>query len=240
MRRHRLDIPNILVFVVVIGVIGAILASMIWPEKGNPAAAKRAKCMAYLKMQSAAFFAYSANYSHGLPATSGKLASFCEQGSEARDAIASAVSGPTTLVPRIFYCPANAAQDPAKLWNGGGVSTWGYAWMNERGLGADLPATFPARRVPLQYISDPSDRNIRSPASVILALDVIVTDSDTPPLNYAPTGVAVGFGTNHVAAQANYVNVLFADGHVESLKFDPKNAVAVRQPGGGYFWFPNP
>ena len=228
-------------FLVVIVVIGLVIAVLLPSIRRGPNPSKRMMCARNLKDQGMAFYVYAAGNSDKFPKSTTKLASLCEQGIDARDAIVSVAPNPA-LLPKMFYCPTNVAQDPAKLWTVGNVSVWGYVWLNDRGpAGAALPATFPAREPPLQYVSTP---NVRSVARVVLALDVIVTDTDTPPLNYTPKGAAVNFGTNHPPVSQtpplNYVNVLFLDGHVESVMFDPKNAVAVRQPGGGFFWFPNP
>jgi prepilin-type processing-associated H-X9-DG protein len=76
-------------------------------------------------------------------------------------------------------------------------------------------------------------------SETMLALDVVVTDRDAAPLNYSPKGVAVSFGTHHPPTATNgYVNVAFLDGHAEGKKLDPAKALAVQQPGGGWFWFP--
>jgi len=54
------------------------------------------------------------------------------------------------------------------------------------------------------------------------------------PINYLAPSTAVPFGTSHMYGQATGgAYVLYLDNHVEWRAFDEKNAVAVRQPGGG-------
>ncbi len=237
-RRHGLSWMWLLVVIVFI----ALFIGYLLPSRGGRGRPNRVLCMLNLKQQGIAFAIYAQENGGQWPNSKSSLGSLCEQTIETRDALAGAMTGTSpATVQKIFYCPNNAAQDPAKLWNAGGVSTWGYAWLNDRGpAGAALPAEFPARSVPLQYHSNLN--KIRQLNNAVLALDVIVTDTDAPPLNYTPKGVTVTFGTNHMPTtpSTNYQNVLFLDGHADSVKFDPKKAVAVKQPGGGYFWFPNP
>ena len=242
-RRYGFTRVELIVVVVVIAVLIAILLPSLAPE---PAPARRAACAVNLKTQGSALLAYAADYSDSIPVfptATTKLASLCQQTLETRNALVSTIvfggMGPATIQ-KNFFCPANAEQDPARLWDAGGVSTWGYVWMNDRGVGgATLPTTFPARKVPLEYVSDLS--KVRRPDETTLALDVIVTDTDAAPLNYTPKGVAVDFGTNHVTAgKPMGANMVFADAHVEWVQFDAKTTVAVKQPGGGYFWFPGP
>jgi prepilin-type processing-associated H-X9-DG protein len=247
MQRRGLTVFQALVAVLAVAVVIALLIGILLPSLGGHGPpARRTRCMANLKLQGTAFFIYSSEFGGKWPSsTSGAaLTSLCQQTPETRDAFAGAmlgISGMTgATVQKVFYCPINAAQDPAKLWDAGGVSTWGYVWMNDRGTaGTALPATIPARTVPLQYVANLD--KVRSTGGVMLALDVIVTDTDVAPLNFTPKGVAVDFGTNHPGTnQSCSANVVFVDGHVENRKFAPAAAVALKQPGGGYFWFPGP
>jgi prepilin-type processing-associated H-X9-DG protein/prepilin-type N-terminal cleavage/methylation domain-containing protein len=239
-RRLGLSLLELLVVVVIIAIVIAVLL----PTRAHGGPARRTVCMTRLRQQGQAFWSYTANYNGDWPASKAVVGSLCEQTIETRNALMTGTSGTTAATfQRSYYCPVNMAQDPGKLWSVGGVSIWGYVWMNDRAAaGASLPKTFPARTPSLQYLSLPNTKTHL--VTAILALDVIVTDTDAPPFNYSPKGVAVDFGTNHVvsasAPSSNYVNVLFADGHGESVKFDPKKAVAVKPPGGGFFWFPNP
>jgi prepilin-type processing-associated H-X9-DG protein len=234
--RHRsgMNLLELLVVVVIVVLIILIMLPAVAPKHTS---ARRAVCMTNLKSQGTMFSIYTVANSVRFPTTSVPLSSLCQQGADARDAILAAIPPGTTIPPKVFYCPSNTAQDPATLWTSAKVSTWGYVWLNDRGPGgAALPAVFPARKAPLQYLST---LEVPHPSEVMLALDTIVTDTDTAPLNYSPMATAVPFGTNHLpAAATNSANALFADGRVEALKFDPKTATAVKQPGGGFFWFP--
>jgi prepilin-type processing-associated H-X9-DG protein len=171
------------------------------------------------------------------------LGSLCDQSVETRDAlfkeIATSASTPPETYKKPFYCPANSAQDPAKLWTTAGISTWGYAWMNDRGTaGAALPATFPPHKAPLRYLPTVGGPDA---ANTVLAADVVVTDTDTPPLNFTPKRAAVNFGSNHISGKTvPGANNLMADGHVSWIFFNSKTATPVKQPAGGFFWFPNP
>lgn len=187
----------------------------------------------------------AANNNGKWPASPAILTSLCQQTVETQKAFlaySTSAGTPAATFQRAFYCPSNPAQDPATLWSSTGLSTWGYVWLNDRGTsGTALPATFPPHTPPLQYLSTP---NVKNPSTTILALDVIVTDTDHPPLNYTPKPAPLPFATNHIptgtAASTNSANVLYADGHVESVKFSPATATPVPQPAGSFLWFPNP
>jgi len=120
----------------------------------------------------------------------------------------------------------------------GDVSTWGYVWFNKRGTsGAALPAAFPARTPPLQYLST---LNVKSRASnTVLAADVVVTDSLAAPYNYSPKTATIPFGTSHAPSSVFYANVLYVDGHVSAVRFEAAKATPIPQPGGGIFWIPD-
>ena len=237
MRRHGLTWVEVVLAVLVLVVV---LIAVLLPSLGRAREGSHRSCWTNLRVQGSAFFAYTAIYGGNWAPSTARLTSLCQQTLETRDAFLyepTSRGADTTRMQKCFYCPRNLAQDPAKLWEAGGVSTWGYVWLNDRGAGAGLPTTFPARSVPLEYVSDVG--KVQRPAETVLALDVVVTDTDAAPLNFTPKGV--DFGSSHVSAGRPFqVNVLFADEHVESLKFDEKTAVAVRQPGGGYFWIPGP
>jgi prepilin-type processing-associated H-X9-DG protein len=243
MRRNGMTRVEVIVAVVVIGGLVAFLLPALGPHPGKPSA--RRMCLANLKRQGNALAVYAEDFSGSTFPFAKKLTSLCQQDLETREALAGAVGATSGLdeaaVRKTFYCPGNAAQDPAKLWETGGVSTWGYVWLNDRGAaGTKLPTTCPpwpapTRTLPPEYLR--SLKGLRAPNSVLVALDVVVTDTDAAPLNYTPKGVAVDFGSSHMTAgKPFWVNVLFADGHAESVKFDEEKAVAVPQPGGGYFW----
>jgi hypothetical protein len=236
----------IIVAATILGI--SVLIAILFPPLIGERRSKRALCGSHLRSLWTAFSEYAAANSDALPSSNVKLSSLCEQSVGARDAIIDAAQSPRTMgnlsvssVRKWMYCPANGAQyqNWDALWDAGGVSTWGYVWMNDRGAVAGMPATLPARKVPLEYFSH--FHAAANASEAILALDVVVTGGETAPLNYAPKGTAVPFGTNyHPAGPTNMVNVVHPDGSVESMRFDVKTAVAVKQPGGGYFWFPGP
>jgi prepilin-type N-terminal cleavage/methylation domain-containing protein len=243
MRRHGFTWFELVVAIAVIALLVAILLPSL---RRGPQVSKRTLCARNLRQQVTGLAVYATDFSGSQFPIGKKLTSLCQQELETRDAIAGAVGGVSgkdaAAVRKCFYCPGNDAQDPAKLWDTGGVSTWGYVWLNDRGAaGAKLPTTCPewpapTRTLPPKYLM--SFERLRTPNSVMVALDVVVTDTDAAPLNYTPKGAAVDFGSSHMAAgKPGWVNVLYADEHVESVVFDAKKAVAVQQPGGGYFWF---
>jgi prepilin-type processing-associated H-X9-DG protein len=242
---RRLPGLNMWEIMLLVGVLVAAVVFMMLPALGRAKDGSRPLCPIYLRSLGTAFAVYAAGNSNDLPSSNVQLSSLCEQSLGARDAIVEAaltsqasMGGLSeTSVRKWMYCPANSKQVRDDLWAGRGISTWGYVCMNDRGAAGGMPAMFPARRVPLRYISDLS--KVRQPGEAILALDVVVTDKDTAPLDYVPKGTAVSFGSSHLAGlKPRGVNVLHADGSVEWVPWDEKTAVAVPQPGGGYFWFP--
>jgi prepilin-type processing-associated H-X9-DG protein len=242
MRRNGMTRGEVIVaLVVIVGLVWVLMPNLTHINTG----ATMLRCARNLRQQYAGLAVYADNFSANTLPVSKKLNSLCEQELETRDALAGALSQTARLdaaaVRKVFYCPGNAAQDPATLWDTGGVSTWGYVWLNDRGAaGTKLPTTCPAWPAATTTLSPTyltTINRLESPGNVMVAMDVVVTDTDAAPLNYTPKGVAVDFGSSHMTAGKPYwVNVLFADGHAGSVKFDEEKAVAVPQPGGGYFW----
>lgn len=228
-RHSRTPLMEIVLVVVALALVVAIMMPATSPMRRK---AKATTCMANLKAQGNILAIASSSNGGKFPETKVPLSSHCEQGLDFRAAVMGSV--PSSYSERIFYCGANSDQDPAKLWTTGAVSTWGYVWMNERGPGGGLPAVSP----PLRYVERVT--MLRSHASVILAADVTVTDRAMPPFDFAPRHAAVPFRTSHdITKGQSEVNVLYADGHVDTVKLNMKTATPLAQPGGGWFWLPN-
>jgi prepilin-type processing-associated H-X9-DG protein len=236
---HRRAITLIELLVVLV-FLALLIAFLIPSTSGSHGPSKRTICGTNLKGQVNAFATYALGFGGHCQSSTATLTSLCDQTTEMRDALLGPVPpAARTSQQRWFYCPENSAQNPAKLWTHAGISTWGYVWLNDRGTaGAALPSTFPPRKAPLSYLSTVGGPNA---ATTILASDLVVTDTATPPLNYTPKHASVNFGSNHVWKNTiTGVNILFADGHISWTPFNPTDATPVQQPRGDFFWFPNP
>jgi type II secretory pathway pseudopilin PulG len=240
MRHFRLNWLDILIVVSIL----ALLVAIIVPSMGRAREGSRSICEMNLRSLGITFKMYATDYGGHWPASNATLESLCQQTAETRDALVARMGGNGTRSPastqRVFYCPANTDQNRTNLWDHDGISTWGYVLLNDRGpAGTLLPTTFPAHKSPLHYVCNPAKE--KSPSQTIFALDTIVSDTATAPLNFAPKGPSVEFPSNHlVRGQVAWVKVLFADGHVTRNPFDPNTATPVQQPTGTYLWFPNP
>lgn len=232
-RRSRMTLVEIMIVFVII----ALMIVVLFPALGIARRkAKASVCTANLKAQARVMRDMAMNNNHmAYPPTTVSLTSMCEQGIDLRATMIASVPTYTSFSEKAFYCPMSGAQDPLKLWTVGRVSVWGYVWLNDRGWGG---RKFSTLSPPLQYVERPF--TLRSPDSVMLAADVTITDRDTAPFDFAPPRAAVPFGTSHrVKNGQSEVNVLYADGHVDTVKLNMKTATPLAQPGGGWFWLPN-
>ncbi len=233
----RVKIPNKLIQYLLVAFILAVIVLILLPSLGRRIDGSRRPCIASLRNQYMAFAFYNMDYNGVWPSSGAKLGSLCEQSLETRDALTQMMGKPGATkigaLQKGFYCDYNPQQEPAKLWDRGGVSVWGYVWLNQRNVAVTFPADDPSLALFARLTDQPSDQ--------ILALDVIVSDTNSGTINYASPSTAVPFGSSHMSGARPWeANVLFLDGHAERRAFDEKKAVAVKQPGGGYFWFPNP
>ncbi|HVT80592.1 MAG TPA: hypothetical protein VHM90_08040 [Phycisphaerae bacterium] len=233
---RALTLLEMLVVIAITALLIAILLPALGSHCGPPARITR--CATNLKQQGNLFALLLAQNSNRAPASNGAFSSLCDQSLAFRDALVNANPPPAAAASaRIFYCAMNTRQDPAILWQHGGVSTWGYAWLNSRDGAGSLPSTFPFRDPPLSYRATLEGR---ASSMSELALDVIVSDAAVGNMNWSPASGAIAFGTNHLSvATPQGANVLCLDMHVEWRKFSQGKATAI-QTGGQRLWIPQP
>jgi hypothetical protein len=212
------------------------LVAVLWPSLSHPPhGSTRTKCLVNLRQQGSWFMMAAAENGGKWPATTGVVRSFWEQPVEIREAMTSKVAQANladTKWKKAFYCPNNPQQVPEKLWERGGVSVWGYTWLNERGeAGRGLPGTFPRHVPALGYHTGAPAVQV---SDVELALDVIVSDGNAASPNFAPQGAVVT--TNH--PKPTGANVLFLDGYGEWRAVKPGKVTTVKDGYGVWVWFP--
>lgn len=224
--RNAFTLIELLVVIAIIAILAAILFPVFARAREN---ARRASCASNLKQIGLGIMQYSQDYDERMP--SGRM-SFNN---------ADNVGGnwqvmlqPYIKSYQLFACPSNTRNTNLMLdgedSNPGGVSKTVVSYTAPIDAGGTSGAAFGARGV-----AGPSLADFANVAQTIAVLDSNVENSDFAIDSGNWNGTAASFGTGGKPAlfvgHLNTMNVLFADGHVKTMK--PLQTISTTMGGGG-------